>query len=103
IKAVAFTGSALGGQTLMRLAADRPEPIPCYAEMGSTNPLFILSGAMRQRGAQIAQGLQASFTLGSGQFCTKPGIVFVPGDQCEDFERKLKDSMETADSFVMLT
>src|SRR3954464_640720 len=79
-KAVAFTGSASGGQALMRLSAERPDPIPCYAEMGSTNPLFILSGAMRERGAQIAQGLQTSFTLGSGQFCTKPGVVFVPQD-----------------------
>lgn len=57
----------------MRVAAGRPEPIPFYAEMGSTNPLFILSGAMRERSAQIAQGLQASFTLGYGQFSTKPG------------------------------
>src|SRR5438270_4216507 len=54
IKAVAFTGSASGGQALMRLAAERPEPIPCYAEMGSANPLFILPGAMRERRAQIA-------------------------------------------------
>jgi alpha-ketoglutaric semialdehyde dehydrogenase len=103
IKAVAFTGSAAGGQALMRLAAGRPEPIPCYAEMGSTNPLFILSGAMRQRGAQIAQGLQASFTLGSGQFCTKPGIVFIPDDQSEEFEQKLKQSIGALDPFVMLT
>src|SRR5947209_345436 len=103
IKAVAFTGSATGGQTLMRLAAERPEPIPCFAEMGSTNPLFILAGAMRERCAQIAQGLWASFTLGSGQFCTKPGVVFVPDSQYEEFERKLKESMGTPDRFVMLT
>ena len=103
IKAVAFTGSAAGGQALMRLAAERPEPIPCYAEMGSTNPVFILAGAMRERGAQIAQGLQASFTLGSGQFCTKPGIVFVPEDQSGQFERTLAEKMGGLDSFVMLT
>src|SRR3954452_219256 len=92
-KAVAFTGPASGGQALMRLAAERPEPIPCYAEMGSTNPLFILSGAMRERGAQIAQSLQASFTLGSGQFCTKPGMVFLPADQSADFERSLQEKV----------
>ncbi|HEY0161411.1 MAG TPA: aldehyde dehydrogenase (NADP(+)), partial [Edaphobacter sp.] len=78
IKAVAFTGSQQGGKALMKLAGERPEPIPCYAEMGSTNPLFILPGAMKERGEALAQGLQASFTLGSGQFCTKPGLVFAP-------------------------
>jgi len=59
IKAVAFTGSQAGGRALMKLAAQRPEPVPCYAEMGSTNPFFILSHAMRERGAKIAHGLQA--------------------------------------------
>jgi alpha-ketoglutaric semialdehyde dehydrogenase len=103
IKAVAFTGSAVAGQTLMRLAARRPEPIPCYAEMGSTNPLFILSEAIRERGAQIAQALQASFTLGSGQFCTKPGIVFIPASHSAEFERTLKESMGTVENFLMLT
>lgn len=80
VKAVAFTGSQGGGKALMRLAAERPEPIPCYAEMGSTNPLFILPGAMKERREALAQGLQASFTLGSGQFCTKPGLVFTPSE-----------------------
>src|SRR5256714_3498658 len=103
IKAVAFTGSASGGQALMRVAAGRPEPIPCYAEMGSTNPLFILSGAMRERGPQIAQGLQTSFTLGSGQFCTKPGIVFVPQDHSTEFESSLQKSVGALDPLMMLT
>jgi 2,5-dioxopentanoate dehydrogenase len=103
IKAVAFTGSAGGGQALMRLAAERPEPIPCYAEMGSTNPLFVLSGAMRERGAQIAQSLQASFTLGSGQFCTKPGMVFLPADQSADFERSLQEKVGQLEPLLMLT
>src|SRR5256885_704464 len=103
IKAVAFTGSASGGQALMRLAAERPEPIPCYAEMGSTNPLFILPGAMRERGAQIAKGLQASVTVGSGQFCTKPGMVFLPAEQSADFERTIQKNMDALEPFVMLT
>jgi NADP-dependent aldehyde dehydrogenase len=103
IKAVAFTGSASGGQALMRLAAERAEPIPCYAEMGSTNPLFILPGAMRERGAQIAKGLQASVTVGSGQFCTKPGMVFLPAEQSADFERTIQESVGGLDPFLMLT
>jgi 2,5-dioxopentanoate dehydrogenase len=78
VKAVGFTGSPAAGKALMKLAASRPVPIPCYAEMGSVNPLFVLPGAMSTRSAAIASGLQNSFTLGSGQFCTKPGLVFIP-------------------------
>jgi len=77
VAAVAFTGSRTGGEALMRLAASRPLPIPVYAEMGSVNPVLILPGALRARGAAIAQGLHASFTLGVGQFCTNPGVVLL--------------------------
>jgi NADP-dependent aldehyde dehydrogenase len=103
IKAIAFTGSASGGQALMRLAAQRPEPIPCYAEMGSTNPLFILPGAMQERAAQLAQGLQASFTLGSGQFCTKPGVVFVPQDANTPFLENLQSKVAALGPHGMLS
>ena len=103
VKAVAFTGSASGGQALMRLAAQRPEPIPCYAEMGSTNPLFILPGAMRERSAQLAKGVQTSFTLGSGQFCTKPGLVFVPKSESTDFVENLRDLVNALPQHIMLT
>src|SRR3984885_15297075 len=103
IKAVAFTGSASGGQALMKLAFDRPEPIPCYAEMGSTNPLFILPGAMRDRSSRLAHGLQASFTLGSGQFCTKPGIVFVPKDESKEFIQTLQSGVAELGQHGMLT
>ena len=78
VKAVGFTGSLKGGQALMTLAAARPEPIPCFMEMGSVNPLFVLPEALGERGEAIAKGLFGSFTLGVGQFCTKPGLVFVP-------------------------
>src|SRR6202167_4726818 len=67
IKAVAFTGSLTGGTALMKLAAARPEPIPCYAEMGSVNPVFVLPGALNKRGSAVATGLQASFTVAGGQ------------------------------------
>jgi 2,5-dioxopentanoate dehydrogenase len=103
IKAVAFTGSQVGGRALLKLAWQRPEPIPCYAEMGSTNPLFILSGAMRERGTKIAHGLQASFTVGSGQFCTKPGLVFVPQDYRAEFEREIHEGVSKMEPFGMLT
>ena len=74
VKAGAFTGSIGGGRALMNLAASRPDPIPFYAEMGSTNPVFILPGALAARSREIAAQLHGSFTLGSGQFCTKPGL-----------------------------
>jgi 2,5-dioxopentanoate dehydrogenase len=77
VAAVAFTGSRAGGEALMRLAADRPQPIPVYAEMGSVNPVLLLPGALKARGPAIAAGLHASFTQGVGQFCTNPGVVLV--------------------------
>jgi len=82
IQAVGFTGSRRAGRAMMDLAARRPRPIPCFAEMGSTNPVFVLPGALSDQGAGIAAGLFASFTLHGGQHCTKPGIVFLP-DQAE--------------------
>jgi NADP-dependent aldehyde dehydrogenase len=78
VKAVGFTGSLHAGRSLMQLAAARPEPIPCYMEMSSTNPLIVLPEALRTRAPQIAEGLFGSFTLGVGQFCTKPGLVYLP-------------------------
>jgi 2,5-dioxopentanoate dehydrogenase len=77
IRAVGFTGSLVAGRTLFDAAALRPEPIPVYAEMGSSNPVFVLPGAIAERGPSIARALAASVTLGAGQFCTNPGLVFV--------------------------
>jgi acyl-CoA reductase-like NAD-dependent aldehyde dehydrogenase len=79
IKAVGFTGSLAAGRALCDLAAARPEPIPVYAEMGSLNPVFVTAGALQARGPEIADGFVGSMTLGNGQFCTKPGLVFVDG------------------------
>jgi NADP-dependent aldehyde dehydrogenase len=81
VQALAFTGSRGGGRALFDLAARRPQPVPVYAEMGSLNPLFIGSAALAARSEAIAEGLAASITLGTGQFCTKPGLVFVPDDE----------------------
>jgi NADP-dependent aldehyde dehydrogenase len=78
IAAGAFTGSESGGTALARIAADREVPIPFYAEMGSLNPVFVTPGALAARGDEIASGYVGSFTLGVGQFCTKPGLLFLP-------------------------
>ncbi|HEY5856797.1 MAG TPA: aldehyde dehydrogenase (NADP(+)) [Aldersonia sp.] len=75
IKAVGFTGSRSGGTALVRAAATRPEPIPVYAEMSSINPVFPLPGALASRGADLGAAFVASLTMGSGQFCTNPGLV----------------------------
>ncbi|MBN3791759.1 aldehyde dehydrogenase (NADP(+)) [Burkholderia sp. Ac-20353] len=77
IKAVGFTGSRGGGLALMKIAAQRREPIPVYAEMSSINPFFVLPGALAARGGEIARGFVESLTLGVGQFCTNPGLVVV--------------------------
>jgi 2,5-dioxopentanoate dehydrogenase len=76
ITAVGFTGSLRAGRALFDAAAARPVPIPVFAEMGSVNPVFVLPGALAERGATIAEGFTSSFTLGVGQFCTKPGLIF---------------------------
>ncbi|GHC92576.1 aldehyde dehydrogenase [Nocardiopsis terrae] len=77
-RAVGFTGSIPGGRALYDLAVSRPEPIPFYGELGSVNPVFVTRAAMGARGEGILEGYAGSATMGSGQFCTKPGVVFVP-------------------------
>ena len=84
IAAVGFTGSIPGGRALFDLAAARPSPIPFYGELGSLNPVLITERAAETRPAEIAAGLVASYTLGQGQFCTKPGLVLVPAGQAGD-------------------
>lgn len=78
IAAGAFTGSVEGGRVLFEVASSRRRPIPFYGELSSVNPVFVTPRASAQRGLQIADELMRSFTLGAGQLCTKPGIVFVP-------------------------
>ncbi len=78
IAAGAFTGSVRGGRALFDRAVARPAPIPFFAELGSINPVVVTRAADSARGAELADGLAGSFQLGAGQFCTKPGLVFVP-------------------------
>ena len=104
VKAGGFTGSRAAGRALMDVAAARPEPIPFYAEMSSTNPVFILPGALRERGESIAAGLHVSFTMGAGQFCTKPGMVFLPhGNEAAVFTDKLRELVTGSAPFHLLT
>ncbi len=104
VKAGGFTGSRIAGGILMDVAASRLEPIPFYAEMSSTNPVFILPGGLRERGEAIAAGLHTSFTLGAGQFCTKPGMVFLPaGNEADSFATKLQQLVAVSTPFHLLT
>jgi NADP-dependent aldehyde dehydrogenase len=80
IRAVGFTGSLAGGRALYDIAAGRPDPIPFFGELGSINPVIVLPCAARTRRAEIATGYATSLTMGSGQFCTNPGLLFVPDD-----------------------
>jgi alpha-ketoglutaric semialdehyde dehydrogenase len=104
VKAGGFTGSRAAGRVLMDVAAARPEPIPFYAEMSSTNPVFILPGALRERGESIANGLHTSFTLGAGQFCTKPGMVFLADcSEADSFTDRLRQMVAGSTPFHLLT
>jgi NADP-dependent aldehyde dehydrogenase len=80
ITAAGFTGSTAGGLALARLCAERDVPIPFFGELGSVNPGVVLPGAASSRADEVASGYAASLTLGAGQFCTNPGLLFVPED-----------------------
>ncbi len=102
-RAVGFTGSLRAGRALFDAAARRPDPIPVYAEMGSTNPVFVLPEVLKKRGSSIAEGLFKSVLLGAGQFCTCPGLVFgIEGDAFREFRSSLASLFEQASPPVML-
>ncbi len=102
-QAVGFTGSQRAGRALFDLAAARPVPIPVFAEMGSLNPLVILPGALAERSDAIAAGLAQSVTAGAGQFCTKPGLVFVICNSAsENFITQVAKQMAAVPATTML-
>jgi len=104
ITAIGFTGSYRGGKALFDAANQRPVPIPVYAEMGSTNPVFMLPDALKERTEALAKGLAGSFTLGVGQFCTNPGMVILPqNESTTDFKRILTEANTVAPSGTMLS
>lgn len=102
-QAVGFTGSRAGGTSLMDLAARRPQPIPVYAEMSSVNPVVFLPGALADAEEKLAEAFFASLTLGVGQFCTNPGLVFLPDGYGEAFLAKLRSLIEAAGPGTMLS
>jgi alpha-ketoglutaric semialdehyde dehydrogenase len=104
IQAIGFTGSHKGGKAIYDAAARRPVPIPVYAEMGSVNPVFILSESMASKYEEIASGFVGSVTLGTGQFCTNPGlIIHERSEAANKFRLLVKEQVEKLDASTMLT
>ncbi len=101
VKGAAFTGSVRGGRALFDIAAARPRPIPFYGELGSVNPVVVTRAALAERRDRIAAEFAASYTLGSGQFCTKPGILLLPRDA--DALQALADRVRGAAALPMLS
>jgi len=103
VKAVGFTGSIRGGRALYDMAALRPEPIPVFAEMGSINPVVLLPEAVKNKGTEWAKIYAGSVTLGSGQFCTNPGLILgVKGDELTSFINVLSKEIVKIEPSCML-
>ncbi|WP_407427898.1 aldehyde dehydrogenase (NADP(+)) [Arcticibacter sp.] len=106
IQAVGFTGSFKAGKSIAEAAFNRPKPIPVYAEMGSSNPVFVLPGALKQHTDKIAAGYVQSLTMGAGQFCTNPGLLVYQEDgspESDIFRSALKDGISNATTHSLLT
>lgn len=103
VKAIGFTGSVKGGRALLDLAAQRPEPIPVFAEMGSVNPVIVFPDKLKDELAQIVTQLSDSIMLGTGQFCTSPGLIFgIDNDDWKLFCTSLAESLAQRDTQGML-
>ncbi|WP_339651479.1 aldehyde dehydrogenase (NADP(+)) [uncultured Maribacter sp.] len=103
VKAVGFTGSIHGGTALFKLANERDEPIPVFAEMGSINPVIILPSALEVDGDTWATKYASSINLGAGQFCTNPGLVLgIKGDQLDAFSKTLSQEILKLEPTAML-
>lgn len=101
-KAVAFTGSHQGGKALFDLANQRENPIPVYAEMGSVNPVFCFPHKLQRENDALAKAFVGSLTLGAGQFCTNPGLIFVPESQATSFEQAITAELKDIAGAPML-
>lgn len=103
VKAVGFTGSIRGGRALYDLAAQREEPIPVFAEMGSVNPVVMLPKALKNRGEDLAKTYASSITLGTGQFCTNPGLLLgIKNENLSNFIQNVSDEIVKIEPSVML-
>ena len=103
-KIVTFTGSFKGGMALVKMARERDEPIPVFAEMGSTNPVILLPQALENRAEELAKTYAESITMSAGQFCTNPGILIgVKSNGLDRFKHALALGVSAVNSATMLT
>ncbi|MDL5511760.1 aldehyde dehydrogenase (NADP(+)) [Arenibacter sp. M-2] len=103
VKGIGFTGSTNGGMALYRLATQRKEPIPVFAEMGSINPVVVLPSALEEKGSEWASQYAGSIMLGAGQFCTNPGLIIgIKGQAMDSFTTHLGKEIEKLDPTCML-
>ncbi len=103
VKAVGFTGSIRGGRALYDLASKREEPIPVFAEMGSINPVIILPEALKNKSENLAKTYASSITLGTGQFCTNPGLLLgIKGENLSSFIQDLSNEIVKIEPSCML-
>ena len=103
IRAVGFTGSRAGGLPSSEAAAGREVLIPVFAEMSSVNPVVVLPGALADA-LSLAADYVDSLTRESGQYCTNPGLIFVPdGDAGDAFVEAAASAVARAAGQPMLT
>ena len=104
VKAVAFTGSFEGGMALYKIATNRPEPIPIFAEMGSINPIIICNENIEHYTNDWTTLIADSVANGAGQFCTKPGLIFIiDGKGVVTFIENLKQKIINKNAECMLS
>lgn len=103
VKAVGFTGSLTGGMSLSKMAAERPDPIPVFAEMGSVNPVVLLPDMLSSSAEAVAKGFVGSLTMGTGQFCVNPGLVIaMEGEGLNQFIDAARAALSEVPAGVML-
>ncbi|MEP2705889.1 MAG: aldehyde dehydrogenase (NADP(+)) [Roseibium sp.] len=104
IKAVGFTGSLRAGRILFDMCAARPEPIPFFGELGSINPMFLLPEALKARGSEIGKGWAGSLVMGTGQFCTNPGVaIAIEGPDADVYLNAASAGLSEVGEQTMLT
>jgi NADP-dependent aldehyde dehydrogenase len=104
IRAIGFTGSQRGGVALMKIASERKQPIPVYAEMSSINPVILFPNTLRNRAEEIGKAFVSSLMLGAGQFCTNPGLILAIDDpNLERFIESATSALSVTPAQAMLT
>lgn len=102
VKAVGFTGSVRGGEALLNYAKERQTPIPVFCEMGSLNPVFIFKDAFEGRTKEMVEKLSFAIKNDGGQFCTKPGLLFIEEKGSEIFLKSLHAEFTSAEAVPLL-